>query len=76
MRSKTVYQLSARQVLFLGIASALVAVGVSALAFNFGSRFLGTGENAVVSFAESAPAVSPTLRQYPTSRTTSRFIGR
>ncbi|MBX3299550.1 MAG: trypsin-like peptidase domain-containing protein [Acidobacteria bacterium] len=55
MRSKTVYQLSARQVLFLGIASALVAVGVSALAFNFGSRFLGTGENAVVSFAESAP---------------------
>ncbi len=55
MRSKTVYQLSARQVLFLGIASALVAVGVSALAFNFGSRFLGTGENAVISFAESAP---------------------
>jgi putative serine protease PepD len=54
MSSKSVYQLSARQILLLAVASALIAVGVTALLYNI-SRFWPSG-SAGTAFAESAPA--------------------
>jgi len=53
--NKSVYQLSARQVLLLAFASALIAVGATALLFNLG-RFWQERDNSGVSFAEQAPA--------------------
>ncbi|CAN5867877.1 trypsin-like peptidase domain-containing protein [soil metagenome] len=54
MTKKAVYQLSARQILFLAIGSALIAVGVMALLGNFGS-FWQPRNNANTALAENAP---------------------
>ncbi len=53
MASKSIYQLSVRQILFLAFASALIAVGASALLFNFGN--LGQLKDNGVAFAEQVP---------------------
>ncbi|MEP7039418.1 MAG: trypsin-like peptidase domain-containing protein [Acidobacteriota bacterium] len=55
MTKKAVYQLSARQILFLAFASAIIAVGVMALLGNFGS-FWQPRNNVNVALAENAPA--------------------
>ena len=55
MSKKAVYQLSARQILFLAFASAIIAVGVMALLGNFGS-FWQPRNNVNVALAENAPA--------------------
>ena len=55
MTKKAIYQLSARQILFLAFASALIAVGVMALLGNFGS-FWQPRNNVNVALAENAPA--------------------
>ncbi|MGI8641245.1 MAG: S1C family serine protease [Pyrinomonadaceae bacterium] len=54
MSGKAIYQLSARQILFLAFASALIAVGVTALLGNFGS-FWQMRNNVNVALAETAP---------------------
>lgn len=54
MSSKSVYQLSARQILLLAVASALIAVGVTALLYNI-TRFWPGGDPSSTAFAESAP---------------------
>ncbi|MGD9587310.1 MAG: S1C family serine protease [Pyrinomonadaceae bacterium] len=54
MNSKPVYQLTARQVILLGVTTALVAIGVSALfytVYTYWSRLNDSG----MSFAESTP---------------------
>ena len=53
MSEKAFYQLTARQILFLALASAFIAVGVVALLINFGN-FGQTNNNNIVS-AEQAP---------------------
>jgi S1-C subfamily serine protease len=55
MASKSVYQLSARQILLLAFAAALIAVGATVLLSSFG-RLINNGDGSPVSFAESAPA--------------------
>ncbi len=55
MNRKSVYQLSARQVLLLAFASALIAVGATALLYNLG-RFWQARDNSTVTFAEATPA--------------------
>jgi len=55
MNKKSVYQLSARQLLVLAFASALIAVGATALIYSL-SRFWQERDNSTVSFAEQAPA--------------------
>jgi len=55
MNKKSVYQLSARQLLVLAFASALIAVGATALLYSLG-RFWQERDNSTVSFAEQAPA--------------------
>jgi len=55
MNKKSVYQLSARQLLVLAFASALIAVGATALVYSLG-RFWQERDNSTVSFAEQAPA--------------------
>ena len=55
MTKKAVYQLSARQVLFLALASAFIAVGVTACLVNFGNNWQFR-ESANIASAESAPS--------------------
>jgi putative serine protease PepD len=55
MNPKSVYQLSARQVLLLAFASALIAVGATALLYNLG-RFWQSNDGSAVTYAEQAPA--------------------
>lgn len=55
MNNKSVYQLSARQLLVLAFASALIAVGATALLYSLG-KFWQEKDNSTVSFAEQAPA--------------------
>jgi len=55
MSKKAVYQLSARQILFLALASALIAVGTMACLSNFGNAWQ-VREAANVAMAEDAPA--------------------
>ena len=55
MSNRTVYQLSARQVLLLAFATALVAVGATLLLANLGNLFR-TGNGSEITFAESAAA--------------------
>src|SRR5580765_5299285 len=55
MKRNPIYQLSARQILLLAFASALIAVGATALLYNLG-RFWQAKDNSTVSFAEQAPA--------------------
>ncbi len=54
MAKNNVYQMSARQVILLAFASALLAVGVTALVYNFGKFW--TSSSNPEAFAESAPA--------------------
>jgi putative serine protease PepD len=54
MSNKVVYQLSARQLLLLAIASALIAIGATALAYNLG-KFWPGGDPSNTAFAESSP---------------------
>ncbi|MCY7377483.1 MAG: trypsin-like peptidase domain-containing protein [Pyrinomonadaceae bacterium] len=54
MMKKAVYQLSARQILFLALASAFIAVGVTACLVNFGNNWQFR-ENVNVALAETAP---------------------
>ena len=54
MAKNSVYQLSARQILFLAFASALIAVGAMASMLNFGNT-LGIKETANIASAEDAP---------------------
>ena len=53
MATKSVYQMSARQIIVLAFASALIAVGAAALLYNFG-RFW-SADTSPVAFAETAP---------------------
>ncbi len=55
MNSKPVYQLTARQVILLGITTALVAVGLTALIYTL-SAYWRQIDNSGVSFAEAPPA--------------------
>jgi S1-C subfamily serine protease len=50
--NKVVYQLSARQLLLLAIASALIAIGATALVFNLSKLWPG-GDPSATAFAES-----------------------
>lgn len=55
MKSKTVYQLSARQILILAVLSAVMTAGAMALVLNFKGSFKGaTASN--IAFAEDAPS--------------------
>lgn len=54
MASKSIYQLSARQLLLLAFAAALIAVGSTVLLLNFGKTLVDRSGSAV-SFAEEAP---------------------
>ena len=54
MASKTVYQMSARQIVLLAFAAALIAVGVTALGFSIIS-FLSARDRSMVSQAEEGP---------------------
>ncbi len=53
MSRKAIYQLTARQILFLALGSALMAAGVMALLINFGSFW--QNQNINVALAEKAP---------------------
>src|SRR6478752_1546922 len=54
MSNKVVYQLSGRQLLLLAIASALIAIGATALVYNLGRIWPG-GDPSNKAFAEAAP---------------------
>jgi S1-C subfamily serine protease len=54
MKRNSVYQMSARQILLLAFASALIAVGATALLYNL-SRFWNMDAGAAVTMAEEAP---------------------
>jgi S1-C subfamily serine protease len=54
MAKNNVYQMSARQVILLAFASALIAVGVTALVYNFGKFW--TSSSNPEALAESAPS--------------------
>ena len=54
MSKKTVYQLSARQILFLALSAAFIAVGTMACLSNLGNAFQAR-ETANVALAEDAP---------------------
>ena len=56
MANKSVYQLSARQILFLAFASALIAVGAVACLFTFSGNTLQLKETAGIAQAEEFPA--------------------
>jgi len=55
MNRNTVYQISARQILLLAFASALIAVGATALIYNYG-KFWMAKSGSDVTLAEQAPA--------------------
>src|SRR4051794_2380594 len=55
MSNKVVYQLSARQLLLQAIASAMIAIGVTALIYNL-NRFWPGGDPSNTAFAEAQPA--------------------
>ena len=54
MTKKVVYQLTARQILFLALATAFIAIGTVACLSNFGNAFQFR-DNANVALAENAP---------------------
>lgn len=56
MSKKSVYHISARQILLLAFASALIAVGATALLYNL-SRFWQEKGDSTVTLAEAAPPV-------------------
>jgi S1-C subfamily serine protease len=53
-RSTAIYQLSARQILLIALASALIAAGAVAILSNFGGVFRAS-ENAGIALAEESP---------------------
>ncbi|HEX8734414.1 MAG TPA: hypothetical protein VF721_03775, partial [Pyrinomonadaceae bacterium] len=53
-RSKAIYQLSARQILLIAFASALIAAGTVAVLSNFGGIF-SPNENMSIALAEDSP---------------------
>jgi putative serine protease PepD len=55
MAKNPVYQISARQILLLALASALIAVGATAVVYNFSDLLNRTGGSATL--AETAPVV-------------------
>jgi len=55
MSNRSVYQLSARQILLLAVASALIAIGMTALLFNV-TKFWPSGDPSKVAFAEAQPS--------------------
>jgi putative serine protease PepD len=55
MASKTVYQMSARQIVLLAFAAAVIAVGATALLYSL-MNFVSTKDQSMVSFAEETPA--------------------
>ncbi len=55
MKSKSIYQISARQILLLAFASALIAVGATALVYNLGRYWQENSLGLVL--AEQAPAL-------------------
>lgn len=57
MNRKSYYQLSARQILLLAFASALIAVGATAILYNLG-RFFQSKSDSTVTLAEQAPPAS------------------
>ena len=58
MKRNWVYQISARQILLLALASALIAVGATALVYNLSLFWQERGVNSVT-FAEQAPINIP-----------------
>ena len=54
MNRNSVYQMSAKQILLLAFASALIAVGGTAILYNLG-RFWQTKDGSAIAFAEQAP---------------------
>ncbi len=54
MNRNSVYQMSARQILLLAFASALIAVGGTAILYNLG-RFWQAKDGSAIAFAEQAP---------------------
>ncbi len=54
MNSKPVYQLSARQILLLALATAMIAVGATALLYSLSYYWNGNGEFAATTFAETS----------------------
>ncbi|MBV9214689.1 MAG: trypsin-like peptidase domain-containing protein [Acidobacteria bacterium] len=55
MARNSVYHLSARQVILLAFSSALIAVGATALLYNFGGKLWSSSDNSGITFAEQAP---------------------
>lgn len=55
MTNKAVYQMSARQIILLAFAAALVAVGATALLYSL-QKYWGTADPSTVTLAETAPA--------------------
>ena len=55
MSNRSVYQLSARQILLLAFASAIIAIGATLLLFNLG-KFWPNGGPSNTAFAETQPA--------------------
>lgn len=55
MNNKPTYQISARQLMLLAFASALIAVGATALLYNL-DRFWPASDSTGIAFAEQAPA--------------------
>jgi len=53
MATKSVYQMSARQIILLAFSSALIAVGAVALLYNYGRSW--SADTSPVTFAETAP---------------------
>ena len=72
MNSKPVYQLSARQVILLGITTALIAVGLTALIYT-AAIYWQQVDNSSVSFAESSIASIPRSRSTGTDTKTGRW---
>jgi len=58
MSRNSVYQLSARQIILLAFASALIAVGATALLYNLG-RFWNNGAGAAVTVADATDEAAP-----------------
>jgi len=54
MASKTVYQMSARQIVLLAFAAAIIAVGATALLFSL-TNFLRDKDQSMLTFAEQSP---------------------
>ena len=58
MKTKSVYQLSARQILLLAFASAMIAIGVTAVIYNFGRFWVSNTESNTALAEDNGPRVS------------------